>query len=84
METLFELDSPLDVTVRTTEEYWEKISQKKHPAMKNRLEDVKETIRNPSQVRQSTQYSDVYLYIIVLRILIISVSWFDTKMDQDL
>lgn len=62
MGTLFEIDSPLDVTARTTEEYWEKISQKKHPGMKDRLEDVKETIRGPSQVRQSTQDSEVYLY----------------------
>lgn len=37
---LFEVMTPLNFTVRTSSEYWQKILMK-HPDLANRLEDVK-------------------------------------------
>ena len=48
--------------IRTTKEYWEKITKDKHPVMKGREDDVKETLINAEEVRRSKSDPSVYLY----------------------
>jgi len=45
-----------------TRAYWELIVTIKHPVMAARENDVKDTLRNPSEVRQSKSDRDVYLF----------------------
>lgn len=52
-ELLFEVMTPLGFRVRVTRQYWELIVTTKHPAMKGREEDVKETLQKPTEIRQS-------------------------------
>ncbi len=58
---LFEVETPLGFTVRTTQSYWDLVGRK-HPEMANRLEDVQACLRSPISVRRSTQDVDVYLF----------------------
>ena len=44
---LFEVMTPLGFRVRVTRAYWRIITEIKHPVMRGREEDVKETLRNP-------------------------------------
>ena len=58
----FEITSVLGKGIRTTVTYWDKIIREKHPIMHGKEEDVKETIRNPNEVRQSKTDENVFLY----------------------
>jgi hypothetical protein len=57
----FEVITPLGFTVRCSEAYWQQIVVK-HPAMAERLEDVKLTLSDPNQIRQSARDGNVYLF----------------------
>lgn len=58
----FEVRSALDVMIRTTEGYWKLITELKHPIIKKYEDEIKETLRNPDEVRVSKKDSTVFLY----------------------
>ena len=62
VDVLFEVLTPLGFKVRATRAYWETIICIKHPVMSGHETEVKETLSNPEQVRQSRVDSDVYLF----------------------
>ena len=59
---LFEAETPLGFTVRTTASYWELITTVKHPAMKGKLEEVRQTLLSPDEIRLSKSDEQVYLF----------------------
>jgi hypothetical protein len=59
---LFEVKTPLNVTIRTTKEYWKRITTIKHPIMVKYKGKVKEALANPDQIRKSKQDPKVHLY----------------------
>jgi len=61
-ELLFEAMTPLGFRVRVTRRYWELIITVKHPVMAGRKNDVKNTLQNPSEIRQSKGDLKVYLF----------------------
>ncbi|MEM6252922.1 MAG: DUF4258 domain-containing protein [Cyanobacteria bacterium P01_D01_bin.156] len=61
-DILFEVETPLGFTVRTTVEYWDYISTIKHPIMRGREADVRETLANPNEVHVSKNDPHVYLF----------------------
>ena len=61
-DILFEVWTPLGFQVRVTRGYWELIVTIKHPVMAGRESDVQDTLRMPSEIRQSKSDPDVYLF----------------------
>jgi hypothetical protein len=61
-ELLFEVQTPLGFSVRVTRAYWNLIVTIKHPVMNGRDQEVKDTLRNPSEIRQSRSDPHVYLF----------------------
>ncbi|MGI0014311.1 MAG: DUF4258 domain-containing protein [Nitrososphaera sp.] len=61
-ELLFEVLTPLDFRVRVTRSYWELIITVKHPVMAGHEHDVQDTLRSPSEIRQSKSDPAVYLF----------------------
>lgn len=61
-DLLFEVFTPLGFRVRVTRSYWELIITVKHPVMAGRENDVKGTLENPSEIRQSRSDLAVYLF----------------------
>lgn len=59
---LFETTTPNGLTVRTTSSYWEKIVTFKHPSMRGREAEVKETLTTPTEIRVSLKDEKVLLY----------------------
>lgn len=59
---LFEVKTPLNVIIKTSEEYWEYIIEIKHPVMKGKEKIVIETLENPDEIRRSKIDKDVFLY----------------------
>jgi hypothetical protein len=59
---LFEVPTPLGFRVHITNGYWDLMVNFKHPAMAGRADDVKDTLQNPGEIRQSRSVSDVYLF----------------------
>jgi len=59
---LFEVWTPLGFCVRVTCSYWELITTIKHPVMAAREWDVKETLKNPDEIRLSRSDPAVYLF----------------------
>jgi hypothetical protein len=59
---LFEVETPLGFKVHCTEDYWQFITTKKHPSMVDRLEDVKQTLIDPDEIRQSLSDDTVLLF----------------------
>lgn len=59
---LFEIMTPLGFYVHTTLAYWELITKIKHPVMAGRLDDVKEALENPDEIRVSKRDPMVYLF----------------------
>ena len=58
----FEIQTPLGFTVRTTDEYWERIVSEKHRNMRGHEDEVKETLGDPDVVKQSTADPNVLLF----------------------
>ncbi len=58
----FEVESVLGKRIRTTKEHWKLISEVKHPIIKDYEKEVKETLINPDEIRQSKKDTSVYLY----------------------
>ncbi|MFH0774147.1 MAG: hypothetical protein V2A53_01440 [bacterium] len=61
-EILFEIRTPLDVTVRTTKEYWNYLVKVKHPVMENKESTVKAVLSEPDSVRKSNIDEKAFLY----------------------
>jgi hypothetical protein len=61
-QILFVVETPIDFQVQTTASYWKLITTIKHPIMKGRLEDVKQTLINPDVIHLSKSDSQVYLF----------------------
>lgn len=61
-DVLFGVKTPLSVTIHTTKDYWKVITAIKHPAMVKYKAEVKETLKNPDQIRKSKQDPRVHLY----------------------
>ena len=61
-DMLFEVGTPLGFRVRATRPYWEMIIRIKHPVMAGREVEVKATLENPDEIRQSRIDPDVYLF----------------------
>ena len=62
MKILFEVRTPLNVTIRITEEYWRYIVEIKHKIMANKEHFVKEILAEPDEVRRSLIDKSVFLY----------------------
>lgn len=54
--------TPLGIRVRCTQAQWERISVIKHPPMRGRLSDVRETLVHPDEVRRSVRDANVLLF----------------------
>ena len=61
-QVLFVVNTPLGFQVQSTVRYWDLITTVKHPIMKGRLEDVKQTLTNPDVIHLSKSDSQVYLF----------------------
>ena len=61
-ELLFEVVTPLGFRVRVTRGYWDLITTVKHPIMKGREADVRATLADPDEIRQSRSDPNVYLF----------------------
>lgn len=59
---LFEVLTPLGFRVHVTRTYWELIVTIKHPAMRGRETDIRETLERPDEIRLSSSDSTVYLF----------------------
>jgi hypothetical protein len=61
-EILFEVETPLGFSVRTTASYWTLISTVKHPVMRDKLKQVCQALIAPNEIRVSKHDSQVYLF----------------------
>jgi len=59
---LFDVLTPLGFKVHCTHEYWDRKIIVDHPIMATRVEDVKRTLANPAEIRQSRTDEGVYLF----------------------
>lgn len=57
----FEVLTPLDFTVRTSEDYWEKLIVK-HPDIADLEEFVRQTLLSPDEIRRSSRDENVLLF----------------------
>ena len=57
-----DVQTPLGLRVVCSETYWERITTIKHPAMRDRLEDVRKTLSEPDEVRHSVSDPNVLLF----------------------
>ena len=57
----FEILTPLEFTVRTSENYWQKLIEK-HPDINNFLEEIKQTLNCPEEIRCSSRDKGVLLF----------------------
>lgn len=59
---LFQVKCKLNKQIRTTKNYWRRITQVKHPQLKNKTAKAKQVLQNPDLIRQSKADKKVYLY----------------------
>jgi hypothetical protein len=62
----FEILTPLGFTVRTTEEYWQKVTTK-HPDIADLELEVQQALANPDEVRRSSRDQNILLFYIVYK-----------------
>jgi hypothetical protein len=58
---LFEVQTPLNFTVRTTHVYWARLIIK-HPDLVDRLDKVKQALASPFEIRRSSRDTGVLLF----------------------
>ncbi len=58
----FEIEDVLGRKIRTTKNYWKKIKEVKHTELKFGIPEVKNTLKNPIEVRQSVTDVTILLY----------------------
>ena len=61
-EIHFEVTSKLDKRVYVTKSRWELIIKTKHLEMEGKEKEIKGTLTNPDEIRQSVSDDSVYLY----------------------
>jgi hypothetical protein len=62
MEIYFKVKTPLNIEVRTSKDYWQYLTIKKHSIMRNQEKVVIETLKNPDEIRKSGIDENVFLY----------------------
>lgn len=60
--TKIEVISKLGKRIRVTESYWNFIVTVKHTYMRGKENEVKETLKDPDEIKRSTKDPTVYLY----------------------
>ncbi len=60
-ELFFNILTPLGFTVRTNRGYWQKIVLK-HPDIEGRIDEIKNTLRDPIEVRESSRDENILLF----------------------
>jgi len=58
----FDVMTPLGFRVHCTVEYWQFISQQKHPVMAGKLDQVIKTLEAPDEIRRSQKDPKVHLF----------------------
>ena len=61
-DRLFEVIDIFGKKIRTTKAYWTYISEIKHTVLRDKLPEVIETLKNPSEVRKSEEDQKVFIY----------------------
>lgn len=59
---IFDVQTPLGFKVRCTKGYWENTILRKHTVLSKKLNEIIETLQNPSFIRQSKKDETVYLF----------------------
>jgi hypothetical protein len=62
----FEVLTPLDFTVRTSESYWQRLIVK-HPDIEDLEELVQQALTSPDEIRQSSRDTGVLLFYLIRR-----------------
>ena len=62
----FEILTPLNFTVRTSEEYWQKLIIK-HPDIVDLEAEVRQALNSPDEIRRSSRDPDLLLFYLVLK-----------------
>jgi len=62
----FEILTPLNFTVRTSEEYWQKLIVK-HPDIADLEAEVRQALNSPDEIRRSSRDPDLLLFYLVLK-----------------
>jgi hypothetical protein len=62
----FEILTPLNFTVRTSVEYWEKLIVK-HPDIADLELEIQQALANPDEIRRSSRDPNVLLFYLVLK-----------------
>ena len=58
----FEVETPLNIPISVSERYWTYITTVKHPYMRDKEDNVVETLKDPEIIRQSRTDENVYLF----------------------
>ncbi len=62
----FEILTPLNFTVRTSEEYWQKLIVK-HPDIADLEAEVRQALNSPDEIRRSSRDPNLLLFYLVLK-----------------
>jgi hypothetical protein len=62
----FEILTPLNFTVRTSEEYWQKLIIK-HPDIADLEAEVKQALNSPDEIRRSSRDPNLLLFYLTLK-----------------
>jgi hypothetical protein len=60
-EPIFEIETPIDLRVRTTQNHWELIISK-HPEVTAFIDELKDVLVNPDSIYKSKQDPRVFLF----------------------
>lgn len=61
-QILFEVEDIFGRKIRTTEKYWRQIKEVKHPELKFGIPEVRQTLKNPEEVRKSVTDVTILLF----------------------
>ncbi len=61
-ELIFEVMTPLGFTVRCSLSHWEFISSQKHPVLAGHVDEVREVLADPDEIRRSRKDPAVMLF----------------------
>ncbi|MCK5062187.1 DUF4258 domain-containing protein [Candidatus Parcubacteria bacterium] len=61
-KNLFQVKSVLSKQIKTSKEYWQKITVIKHPSIKGKEKEAKKTLSSPDMIRVSNSDKKVFLY----------------------
>jgi hypothetical protein len=62
----FEITTPLGFTVRTSEEYWQKLIIK-HPDIAELETEIKQALAAPDEIRRSSRDPNILVFYLVLK-----------------